>query len=558
MAALPAVSQGTYKISPDEMKEVIAQLADFVAIPSVSNPNSPDYKMEHLEAGAEFAASRLAKLGFDVRKVSIDGSAPFVLAEKVVDAAKPTLLLYAHYDVQPVDRSQWTSDPFVMQERDGRLYGRGASDDKGGIVGILTALGAYQKAYGALPCNIKVLFEGEEEYGSTHMEALLHQEGKALKADALVVLDASNVDVNTGTLTSSTRGLVNLKLEVRPQQNQPEKRFTILQGSWGQPNGGNSIQESATCDLRIRLAPGETAEDAAASFESTVRAHPPAIPYLLKVKTLKSEDNAVVCQLIVQSMEKPIHSGVGCLAPDPSIALADILTTLPDVTPNPSLVLAQLMTSLSQPRNIPNFMDDCKSIAPAERALLQKSSQTPEQYVTEHNLLLDQLRGDPDLSVYERISEEPSVSCVNGQMAADSATTQIGVRLTAGQDPERVAQLLNRYLRANPNARDFTVAVSQTKGSHAWSGDLSRPLSQKYLEALADNFPNGHHVQPSGGALPLLTHFEKAFPEMEMLLPGVEDSKSSIHSHDESQDIGLLERSINSLIGFLHRVGGKV
>ena len=458
---MPVSAASSYKINQAELALAIKQLAEFVAIPSVSNPNSPDYNLKHIKSAADFAAKKLEELGFKVRQVKIGDSAPYVLAEKIVNASKPTLLLYAHYDVQPVDRSKWQSDPFVLTERDGRLYGRGASDDKGGIIGIITALGAYQRAYGVLPVNIKILFEGEEEYGSNHMSALVKQEAARLKADALVILDGGNAGLNTGTLTNSTRGLVNLQLEVK-------------------------------------------------------------------------------------AMGKPIHSGVGCIAPDPAA------------------VLAELMTTLRDPKKIPGFMDDCTPLKSMEREYLQKSSQTAESYASEHGLVKGaQLRGDPNVSVYERIAEEPSISFVNGGWGVqnggnsiqDSARCQIGVRLTPGQNPDRIAKVLIQYLtsRKVPYGLEVKATLSQA-GSFAWKGDLSRPLSQKYLAALGDHFQDTH-VQPTGGALPFLYDFQEAFPNMEMIIPGVEDPKCAAHSHNESQDIRLFERASNAMIAFFKKAG---
>lgn len=446
-------------VSQKAFDDAICKLGAYVAIPSVSNPHSPDHSMESLQAAADFASNQLEELKFNVRQVSIDGSAPFVLAEKITDVTRPTILCYAHYDVQPVVREKWLTDPFVLTQRDGRLYGRGSSDDKGGIIGIITALGEYQKNHGALPFNVKILFEGEEEYGSTHMEALMKQEGDRLKADALVILDGSNLDVNTGTLTTSTRGVMNFKLEV-------------------------------------------------------------------------------------QTMEKPIHSGVGCLAPDPS------------------QIMAELMVSVKDPRKIPGFMDGCDPLKPIERELLAQSSQTAQAYAKDHGLLPSvELRGDPGVSVYERIAEEPSISFVNGAWGIpnggnsiqESASCEMGVRLTPGQNPDAVGEALRAHLLSQ-QVQGAQVTLTQQEGSFAWKGDLSRPLTQKYLAALAENFPHTH-VQPCGGALPFLRNFQEAFPNMEMIIPGVEDPACAAHSHNESQDIGLFRRAIDSLYTFFRKVG---
>jgi acetylornithine deacetylase/succinyl-diaminopimelate desuccinylase-like protein len=331
----------TVHVSPltqTQFEQAISDLGKFVAIPSVSHPESPDYKKENLIQAAEFASSKLTHLGFKVSHVSIDGSAPFVIAERIHDVALPTLLLYAHYDVQPVDRDKWSSDPFKLEERKGRLYGRGSSDDKAGIIAITTAIEACLEAKIKIP-NIRILFEGEEEYGSSHMSALLKQEAERLHAHALVVLDGLNRDPETGTLTSSTRGIVNIDVEVKalekpvhsgvgcivpdpiqdlvrlthsvlepknipgfmdgceqlsetersllressisaetyakdmgmklnaqlrgnPNESvyeriRTEPSLSILNFNSGKPNGGNSIQDQASCTLSIRVLPGQ-------------------------------------------------------------------------------------------------------------------------------------------------------------------------------------------------------------------------------------------------------------------------------------------------------------
>lgn len=450
----------SYRINPAEFAEAIAQLRDFVAIPSVSNPNFTDYySMENLQKAADFTSDRFKDIGFEVRQVSIGGSAPYILAEKIVDVALPTLLFYAHYDVQPVDETKWKTPPFVLTLIDGRAYARGSSDDKAGIVAIITALGLYLREYGVFPCNIKFLSEGEEEYGSEHMEALVEQEKENLKADALIVLDGGNLDTETGTLTASTRGIVNLNLNVK-------------------------------------------------------------------------------------TMEKPTHSGVGCLVPDPSA------------------IMAGLIVSVKDPRTIPGFMDTCHFLNETEVDLLDQSSQTAEAYARDHNLLDGvQLRGDANTSVYSRIAEEPSISFVNGRWGIpnggnsiqECANCQIGVRITAGQNPDQVAKALRNHLLAQ-DAQGAQVTITQSEpGCYAWKGDLSGPLTQKYLAALGEVFQTTH-VQPCGGALPFLHTFTKISPKMEIIIPGLEDPKCAAHSHNESQDIALFEKAINSIIAFLRRI----
>lgn len=204
------------KISNDQLGRALHTLGQYVSIPSVSNKGSSDFDMRQLEAAANFATTRFEALDFTVEQIQVNSSAPYVVAKRVHSELAPTICLYAHYDVQPVERDKWDrGDPFTIFQRDGRLYGRGASDDKGGIVAILAALQALQEAKRFPPVNVTVFLEGEEEINSPNMIAFLQEHAAKINAKALVVMDGINKDVETGTLTSSTRGLVNLELEVQ-------------------------------------------------------------------------------------------------------------------------------------------------------------------------------------------------------------------------------------------------------------------------------------------------------------------------------------------------------
>ncbi len=451
------------KVSPVQFSFAIEELSRLVQIPSVSHPKSPYYSMATLAEAAEFVKSRLEGLNFKARCLSVKGSAPYVIAERIVDISKPTLLLYAHYDVQPVDESQWETKPFLMTERDGRLYGRGASDDKAGLITILTALRVYEEQGVELPVNIKILSEGEEEYGSSHMSDLLSEEATNLQAHVMIVLDALNKDVSTGTLTTATRGIVNLSMEVK-------------------------------------------------------------------------------------ALKQPKHSGLACLAPCPALALA------------------VLISSLQHPEKIPGFMDDVQQMPDQERVIYQQCSQTPESYLSEMGVMKGgTLRGDPNLSVYERIVETPSISIVNmkagepngGNSIQDSASCTIGIRTTAGQDPNRVGQIVAKYLKEQPVPGNLPIEVKVLEGSHAWKADITRPFSKKYMESLRENFKD-FCTMPCGGSLPLLyeiqtTFAKKGFSDIEIICPGMEDPETNAHSHNESQSKEVLENSINTLISFINK-----
>ena len=192
-----------------------ADLESLVRIPSVS---SPTFDQQQMQVSAEAVAALLGTAGFTdtqvLRATRPDGvvSRPAVVARRPAPQGAPTVLLYAHHDVQPVGpRSEWLSEPFEPTERDGRLYGRGAADDKAGIaahVGALRALGE------DLAVGVTVFVEGEEEIGSPVFVDFLHQHQDLLAADVIVVADSANWKVGVPSLTTSLRGLVDCEVEV--------------------------------------------------------------------------------------------------------------------------------------------------------------------------------------------------------------------------------------------------------------------------------------------------------------------------------------------------------
>jgi acetylornithine deacetylase/succinyl-diaminopimelate desuccinylase-like protein len=190
---------------------VRAHLDSLIRIPSVS---APGFDPGEVRRSAEAAASLLGTAGFSgVRLLDIEGAHPAVFGEIPAPPGEPTVLLYAHHDVQPPGPDEeWDTDPFEPVERDGRLYGRGSCDDKAGIA---VHLGAVLAHGGRPPVGVKVLFEGEEEIGSLHLADFIADHGAALAADAIVIADSENWRVGEPALTTSLRGLVDCVVEVR-------------------------------------------------------------------------------------------------------------------------------------------------------------------------------------------------------------------------------------------------------------------------------------------------------------------------------------------------------
>ena len=193
-----------------EMPGVRRDLEALVRIPSVS---ALAFDQAHVEASAEAVAELLRGAGLQDVELLREGGAPAVVGHLPGPDGAPTVLLYAHHDVQPPgDDGDWTSAPFEPVERDGRLFARGAADDKAGVMAHLAAIRAHD---GRPPVGVTVFIEGEEESGSPSLGQILRRHRDKLDADVLVLADSTNWKVGVPALTTSLRGLVEAFVEVR-------------------------------------------------------------------------------------------------------------------------------------------------------------------------------------------------------------------------------------------------------------------------------------------------------------------------------------------------------
>jgi acetylornithine deacetylase/succinyl-diaminopimelate desuccinylase-like protein len=196
------------------MDDARHDLEQLVRIPSVGI--DPVHARD-VELSADATAEMLMRSGLEnVRLASIDGSASYVIGEWLHAGDAPTVLLYAHHDVQPPGvEARWSSPPFEPVERDGRLYGRGSADDKAGAVAHAAAIAAWLQSGSGPPCNVRVLVEGEEEISSPHLLAFLEQRAAELRSDVLVLADAENWKVGVPALTYSLRGVGGFDVTLR-------------------------------------------------------------------------------------------------------------------------------------------------------------------------------------------------------------------------------------------------------------------------------------------------------------------------------------------------------
>ncbi len=197
------------------MPRARADLTELVAFRSVADPRQ--FPVEECRAAARWVADAFAAEGLtDVRLLDTPDGTQSVYGELAGPAGAPTVLLYSHYDVQPpLDEAAWTTPPFELTERDGRWYGRGAADCKGGTLMHLTALRALREVYGdGFPVTLKVIVEGSEEQGTGGLEQYAEAHPELLAADAVLIGDTGNFATGLPTATATLRGITEAEVEV--------------------------------------------------------------------------------------------------------------------------------------------------------------------------------------------------------------------------------------------------------------------------------------------------------------------------------------------------------
>jgi acetylornithine deacetylase/succinyl-diaminopimelate desuccinylase-like protein len=222
------VSKSVREYRHQHEAEIVRSFAQLLSLPNVASDTA------NITRNADTISRMLEQRGFHTQKLTVAGAPPVVYGELNSPGAKHTLLFYAHYDGQPVDKTQWASDPWQPVLRDGpvdgkaipleslkgplnpewRIYARSASDDKAPIQAVLTAIDALRSAKLPIGVNVKVFFEGEEEAGSTHLAEVFHQYSDLLKGDIWVLSDGPVSQTRRMQLYFGARGVTDLELTV--------------------------------------------------------------------------------------------------------------------------------------------------------------------------------------------------------------------------------------------------------------------------------------------------------------------------------------------------------
>ncbi len=455
--------------TPDEFAEAQRarfeeELCEVLRIPSIST--LPAHR-EDMQRAARWIADRLRRAGLDAEIIATRRH-PLVYAEWVGAPGRPTILCYGHYDVQPVDPLElWTAPPFAPDIRGTSLYARGAADDKGQVFTIIAAIDAYMQTKMALPVNIKLLIEGEEESGGESIAAYVPTHADRLRADAALVLDGGMFAPGIPAITLGLRGIVGAEIEVA----------------------------GAARDL---------------------------------------------------------HSGVyGGVAPNPFVALAEIITGLKD--PRGRIL-------------IPHFYDRVEPPHQDERAGWERLPFDEEVFLRDE-VGAPALTGEPGFSVFERMWARPTLE-VHGMpggfigegsktVIPARASAKISMRLVPRQDPEEISRQFESYVHhLQPQGTRVTIRMRH-RGA---SGEMRHgappvimspegPAIAAARRAFSEVFDHDTVLIRSGGSIPIVADFITRLG-LPTVISGWALPDCNVHSPDEKLDLVHFHKGIHAVMRF--------
>ncbi|HZS94207.1 MAG TPA: M20/M25/M40 family metallo-hydrolase, partial [Chloroflexota bacterium] len=211
MGCATGMSDAALQYAEANRKRFVAELKEILSIPSIST--LPEHRPD-MQRAARWLTDRLNDMGIDAE--TIGEGRPLVYGEWLKAEGAPTILLYGHYDVQPIDPlDEWKTPPFEPDVRDGNIYARGAADDKGQVMTLIDAAESFLRTSGALPVNLRFLIEGEEECGGELVSAYVRDHGDRLRADVAEVADTGLFAPGIPTLETGLRGIAYVEVEAR-------------------------------------------------------------------------------------------------------------------------------------------------------------------------------------------------------------------------------------------------------------------------------------------------------------------------------------------------------
>lgn len=438
----------------------IAQLKELVAIPGIAWPS---FDPAPLNASADAVAGLVRASGFDdvriLRCDKEDGTpgGPAVVARRPAADGQPTVLLYAHHDVQPTgDLALWDTDPFTAVERDGRLFGRGAADDKAGILAHIAAYSAVARVLGDdLGLGVTFFFEGEEEAGSPTFRQFLETHQELLRADVIVVADSSNWKVGIPALTTSLRGLVDGTIEVKV-------------------------------------------------------------------------------------LDHAVHSGMfGGPVLDAPTLLARLIATLHDA--DGSVAVAGLLSH------------DNVTVDLTEAEYRADASVLDGVRLTGTGSIASRMWTKPALSIIG--FDAPAVDVASNTLLP-RARAKFSLRLAPGQDPAEAMDAVRRHVEANAPFGAQVVFTPGESGS-SFLTDTSAKAAQLALWALGEAWGVPAVEMGIGGSIPFIADLTELYPEVQILVTGVEDPDSRAHSANESLHLADFRNAITAEAFLLARLNAE-
>ncbi|MCC7104482.1 MAG: dipeptidase [Chloroflexi bacterium] len=423
-------------------ERAVTELVDLLRIPSVSA--LPAHR-EDVRRAAHWLVDHLTAAGLEHAEILPTAGHPVVYADWLHAPGKPTVLIYNHYDVQPVDPlDEWERPPFEPIVRDGQVYGRGAADDKGQLLMHVKAIEAWLVTRGALPVNLKILYEGEEEVGSEHLEPFLEGNRERLRADVVVISDTSMFDRGVPAICYGLRGLAYFELHVQGPG------VDLHSGSYG-----GAIGNPAEMLARI-------------------------------IARLKDDDGRIL---------------------------------------------------------VPGFYDDVRPLSDRERETL---AQLPfDDGRLSREVGVPALHGEPGWTTLERLWIRPTLDVCGlwGGFQGDGpktiiparASAKLSCRLVPDQRPERVLELIERYL-PSITPPSVTCRLVPMHGGLPSITPIDHPAVRAAMRALETGFGVRPVFIRQGGSIPVVASFEQILG-LPTVLMGVGLPDEHFHAPNERFDL---------------------